>query len=73
MRLKIRIDTIDKVKEFSALAMKFNVDIDVINDRYVVDAKSIMGLFSIDLAKTLEMEIHSDDCSIRDAFSKFIV
>lgn len=71
--LKIRVDTIDKVKEFVAIASRFEEDLDVVRDKYVVDAKSIMGMFSMDLSKTIELHIHSDRKDILDAFDKFVV
>lgn len=57
---KIILSSIDDVKEFVALANKCVFDIDLLSGRYAVDAKSIMGIFSLDLAKALTLVLHSD-------------
>lgn len=59
VRVKVLIDTIDKVKEFVKAVSQFEGDMDLINGRYVVDAKSILGLFSLDLAMPVEMKIEA--------------
>jgi phosphotransferase system HPr-like phosphotransfer protein len=41
---------------------KYDFDVDLTSGRYVVDAKSIMGIFSLDLAKPIKVDVHSDDC-----------
>jgi len=61
----VMLSSIDDVKNFVNLVSKCDFDVDLVSGRYVVDAKSIMGIFSLDLSKAIEMQIHSDDC---DAF-----
>ena len=63
MRMRIAIESISKVKEFNARAVNFPCKINIVSDRYVVDGRSLMGLFSLDLSKPVEMEfseIHFD-------------
>lgn len=60
----ILINTIDKVRDFSNRMSNVTPDVDIIVGRYVIDAKSIMGLFSVDLSKPLLFKIHSDSESI---------
>ena len=49
-------------------------DVDIISGRYAIDAKSIMGIFSLDLSKELTLNIHSDDCSdFLDEIDKYVV
>ena len=67
--VKISLNSIDKVKSFVNELTKFDYDFDLVSGRYVIDAKSIMGIFSLDLSKPIKMEIHSDDC---EAFLKEI-
>ncbi|MCL2070897.1 MAG: HPr family phosphocarrier protein [Oscillospiraceae bacterium] len=55
-------DAIESVKGFVSIVSKCKYDIDIVSGRYVVDAKSIMGLFSLDLSTELALMIHSDDC-----------
>ena len=61
--VKISLNSIDKVKSFVNDLTKFDTDFDLISGRYVIDAKSIMGIFSLDLSKEITMEVHSDDCA----------
>ena len=60
--LLIKLDTINDVKNFVNIVSKYDFDVDLISGRYAVDAKSIMGIFSLDLAKPIKMEVYSDDC-----------
>lgn len=57
---KVNLNSIDDVKEFVAMANKCVFDVDLLSGRYAVDAKSIMGIFSLDLTKTLKLVIHDD-------------
>lgn len=57
---KVILNSIDDVKEFVAQANKCVFDVDLLSGRYAVDAKSIMGIFSLDLTKTLTLIIHDD-------------
>ncbi|MCR5791753.1 MAG: HPr family phosphocarrier protein [Lachnospiraceae bacterium] len=59
--VKISLDSIDKVKSFVNDVTKFDTDFDLISGRYVIDAKSIMGIFSLDLSKPIDLSIHNDD------------
>ncbi len=58
----IRINTINDVKDFVTIVTKCNYDVDIVSGRYAIVAKSIMGIFSLDLSKTLELRVHSDNC-----------
>ncbi|MCR4840622.1 MAG: HPr family phosphocarrier protein [Lachnospiraceae bacterium] len=57
--IKIMLNSIDKVKSFVNDISKFDSDFDLISGRYVIDAKSIMGIFSLDLSKPITLNIHS--------------
>ena len=56
----ISLNSIDKVKAFVNDITKFDNDFDLVSGRYVIDAKSIMGIFSLDLSKPIELNIHSE-------------
>ena len=56
----ISLNSIDKVKSFVNEITKFDNDFDLVSGRYVIDAKSIMGIFSLDLSKPIELNIHSE-------------
>ena len=55
----ISLNSIDKVKSFVNEITKFDYDFDLVSGRYVIDAKSIMGIFSLDLSKPIELNIHA--------------
>lgn len=59
--VQISLNSIDKVKSFVNDISKFDCDFDLISGRYVIDAKSIMGIFSLDLSKPIELSIHTED------------
>ena len=58
--VKISLNSIDKVKAFVNDVTKFDTDFDLVSGRYVIDAKSIMGIFSLDLSKPIDLTIHGD-------------
>ncbi len=62
--IDISLNSIDKVKSFVNDITKFDYDFDLVSGRYVIDAKSIMGIFSLDLSKPITLNIHADDASI---------
>ena len=57
----IPLNPIDKVKYFVNNISRFDYDFDMVSGRYVVDAKSIMGIFSLDLSKPIELNIHAEE------------
>lgn len=63
----LMLNSINDVKDFVNTVSKYDFDVDLTSGRYVVDAKSIMGIFSLNLSKPIKVEVHSDDC---DAFLK---
>ena len=70
--VRVCLDSIDKVKGFVNDISRFNTDFDLISGRYVIDAKSIMGIFSLDLSKPVKLIVHSDDCQpLLDAIKPF--
>ena len=58
--IKISLNSIDKVKKFVTEISKFDCDFDLVSGRYVIDAKSIMGIFSLDLSRPITLNIHAD-------------
>lgn len=59
--VSISLNSIDKVKSFVNDLTKFDDDFDLVSGRYVIDAKSIMGIFSLDLSKPINLNIHATD------------
>ncbi len=60
--MTILLDSIEKVKNFVSKVSMFPCEVDIVSGRYTVDAKSIMGIFSLDLEKPLKVVIHDADC-----------
>ena len=59
--VQISLNSIDKVKSFVNDLTKYDYDFDLVSGRYVIDAKSIMGIFSLDLSKPIDLNVHADD------------
>ena len=62
--VKISLNSIDKVKAFVNEISKFDCDFDLVSGRYVIDAKSTMGIFSLDLSKPIDLNIHDDGAAL---------
>ena len=72
----ISLNSIEKVKTFVNLINRYDCDFDLMSGRYVIDAKSIMGIFSLDLSKPITLNIHADDAdadSIIEALATYLV
>ena len=71
----ISLQAINDVKDFVNTVMLFNYDIDLVSGRYAVDAKSIMGIFSLDISRPVELYIYNEDHAdyIVKALSPYIV
>ena len=71
--VQISLNSIDKVKSFVNDITRFDNDFDLVSGRYVIDAKSIMGIFSLDLSKPIDLNIHAESnideiLSVLDAY-----
>ena len=74
IRLRLILKTINDVKEFVRIVNNFDYEVDLSSGRYVVDAKSIMGIFSLDLTKPLDLEIHNDHCQdLQTELTRFLI
>ncbi|MBQ1801867.1 HPr family phosphocarrier protein [Lachnobacterium bovis] len=73
--VQISLNSIGKVKSFVNTITQFDFDFDLISGRYVIDAKSIMGIFSLDLSKPIDLAIHADTNldEILEALDPYIV
>ena len=72
----VQLSSINDVKNFVNAACRMTFEIDVISGRYVIDAKSIMGLFSVDLAKPITVKVQGSeaDCAtFKDCVKDYIV
>lgn len=62
--VSISLNSIDKVKAFVNDISKYDFDFDLVSGRYVIDAKSIMGIFSLDLSKPINLNIHAEGSTL---------
>lgn len=60
--VSLRLSLAENVKAFVNAVNHYSFDMDLQSGRHVVDAKSILGIFSLDLSKPVTLQIHSDDC-----------
>ena len=73
--VKVRLATIADVRDFVNIVDKADTDIDLVSGRYVVDGKSLMGIFSLDLLHPITLTVHDDNAAddVFDAVKRFIV
>jgi len=71
LQFNVNLRSIEDVKTFVTAASLVDCDIDVLAGRYLVDAKSIMGLFSLDLAKPVTVQVHGAE-DATDAFHEAV-
>ena len=60
--VNIKLSLAENVKSFVNIVNRYPYDVDLRAGRHVVDAKSILGIFSLDLSKPITLEVYSDDC-----------
>ena len=75
VKTKVRFDTVVQAKEFVGICNEMDFKVELVSDPYIIDAKSIMGLFSLDLSKPVELMAHSKDdgADFLQKISKFVV
>lgn len=73
--VQISLNSIEKVKSFVNDITRFDADFDLVSGRYVIDAKSIMGIFSLDLSKPIDLNIHTDadDSEILEVIKPYLI
>lgn len=74
LEMNLNLTTIDKVKGFVNTLTKYNGQFDLVSGRYIVDAKSIMGIFSLDLSKEIALKVDNcdDEAGLKEALSEYI-
>ena len=75
-RTMILINSIEKIKDFNSIMQKAPVKADLKLDKYIVDAASILGIYSIDTVKPVELRIHGNDEKAQQVFEsikKYVV
>ncbi|MBQ7558422.1 MAG: HPr family phosphocarrier protein [Lachnospiraceae bacterium] len=72
IEMSVLIDSVGKIRDFNRLVMQFDCECDIISGAYVIDAKSIMGLFSLDVSNPVTLIVHDDDADLTE-ISKYEV
>ena len=71
---KVMLSSIVDVKNFVNLVNEFDFDVDMVSGRYVVDAKSLMGIFSLDLSRPIIMRVYTEDTTeLEKSLKEFII
>lgn len=75
IEVKIFLDTIQKVKDFVNVITVMDGDFDIASGKYLVDAKSILGIFSLDLSRpmTLRIETQEDEQAVKEKLKQFTI
>ena len=74
VRRKVKLEEISEIQEFNRICFQFDCDMDLVGGKYYVDAKSIMGIFSLNLDLPLELIADTDDEKLVDeTFAKYII
>ena len=72
--VEIKLSSIEDVRNFVNIVTKFNMDIDLMSGRYIVDGKSIMGIFSLDLLSPIKLTAYAEDpAELFAALDRFII
>ena len=71
--IKVSLNSIDKVKQFVNDINRYSYDFDLVSGRYVIDAKSIMGIFSLDLSKPIDLNIHAEGADLEEVLKTLSV
>lgn len=74
-RYQIMLHSVQDVKDFVHFANRFPFDFDLVSGRYVVDGKSIVGIFSLDLSNPIDVLIYTTNPNLEliDGIKKFLV
>ncbi len=59
--MKVNLNSVEKVKTFVNDVSRFDTEIDLVSSRYVIDAKSLMGIFSLDLSRPIQVEVYDKE------------
>lgn len=72
MKLTLKLNSLDDVKRFIGITSRYGAELSLINGRYSVDAKSILGVFSMDLSQPVQLVCEQEDETLKEELSAFI-
>ena len=67
---QIKLNTINEVKEFVNIVLQCPYDVDLVSGRYIIDAKSLMGILSLDLTRPIDLEADIDSDDVEELLKK---
>lgn len=73
MKLRVQFNDLTEVKKFVDITSQYAEDLSLVHDRYVVDAKSILGIFSMDLSKPIDLVSDDTNDNLKDDLRDFLV
>ena len=73
MKLTLKLRNPNEIKRFVDITSQYSEDLSLVHGRYVVDAKSILGIFSMDLSKPIELVAEKDNTNLRNELNDFVV
>lgn len=68
--VKISLNSIDKVTTFNAEVNQFSAEFDLVQGRFITDAKSLMGIFTLDVSLPIDLNIHASDEELDEIMEK---
>ena len=71
--VQVNLNSVEKVRAFVNSVNTFDSEFDLVSGSFVIDAKSIMGILSLDLSKPITLNIYSDDDAIMESLKPFLV
>ena len=71
--VQVNLNSVEKVRAFVNSVNTFDSEFDLVSGRFVIDAKYIMGILSLDLSKPITINIYSDDDAIMESLKPFLV
>ena len=73
MKLTLKLKNPGEIKRFVDITSQYSEDLNLVHNRYVVDAKSILGIFSMDLSKPIDLVADGENENLKDALKEFVV
>ena len=73
MKLTLKLKNPGEIKRFVDITSQYSEDLSLVHDRYVVDAKSILGIFSMDLSKPIDLVSDSENDNLKNDLKEFVV
>lgn len=71
--VEVRFEGIEAIKRFVDIISRLDVDYDLVQGKYIVDAKSMMGVLGLNFDEEMSLNIHSDDLAALEAVKEYVL